>query len=79
MQKYFIVKQVVIFRIRSCVERGYLMVRLDYLREKECPKVWKIDHAGLELPARGRNTRKATVKVRRNPPLQILPLIQNKF
>ena len=29
-------------------------------------------------PAGARNRRKATVKIRRNPPLHILPLIQNK-
>ena len=36
----------------------------------------KIDPAGLELPEEARNKRKATVKIRRNPPLPILPLIQ---
>ena len=40
-----------------------------YSRIKECPLL-------LELPAGARNTRKAPVKIRRNPQLRILPLIQ---
>ncbi len=35
--------------------------------------------AGLELPKGARNRRKATVKIRTNPQLRILPLIQNLY
>ncbi len=42
-------------------------VRFGYSRIKKCP-------AGIELPAWAINTRKATVKIRRNPQLQIFHL-----
>ncbi len=41
------------------------------------PQCWKIGQSGLEPPAGARNREKANVKIRRNPPLQILPLILN--
>ena len=49
---------------------GYF--RLGYVRVNEYP-------AGLEPPAGARNRKKATVKIRRNWPLRILPLIRFFF
>ncbi len=70
MQNIFRVKG----RIRSC---GFLRIftYMGYFRCIGCSRV-KECPAGLELPAGAINTRIATLKIQRNPPLRILTLIQ---
>ena len=55
---------------------GLFKVILGYSRIKEYPEGLEIGPAVLELPAGDRN---ATVKIRRIPPLRILPLIRIIF
>ncbi len=49
-------------------DNGLFQVMLGQVRVNECP-------AGLDPPAVARNGMKTTLKIRRNPPLRILPLI----
>ena len=60
-------------RIRSC---GFLRI-FTYTDDglMSAPQGWESSPAGLETPAGARNRIKATVKIQRNRPFRILPLI----